>query len=139
MRGFPLIRGALVVVALLLLLIPLIRLTKTTAAPAVTAVPAETAKKSTVRLELTSSEAPFQYEVCHLGHVIWSGESTEHRVHKDVGMEFPKEGIDLEVKGSWIAEVPAGAVKLAVTRDDGEPQEQSVWATKTFDEVLTFH
>ncbi len=140
MRGFPLLRGVLAVAALLLLRVPLVHITKPAAAlPALAAASEKPNPKSTVQLELTATEAPFQFEVSHLGRVIWSGEATGHQARKEVAMDYPKEGVDLEIKGSWAREATFAAIKLTVTREEGEPQEKTVWAAKAFDEVLTFH
>jgi len=135
------LRAVLVLAALLLLLIPLLRLTQGTAAPALAdASPAEPrAKQATVHLELLSTRVPFHFELRYLGKVIWQGESMEAQVKKAVAMEFPKEGVDLELKGGWREDgASVAAVKLTVIPSDQQPREKSVWAQKEFDEVLTF-
>lgn len=138
MRGSPILRAVLVLAVLLLLLVPLNHLTKpvTVAAPrAEASLPPATA--TTVHLELTSTR-PFKFELLHLGRVVWSGESTANQMRKDVSMEFPKEGVDLELKGSWPGEESMAAIKLSVAPGEVQPVEKTTWGTKEFDEVLTF-
>jgi len=90
-----------------------------------------------VHLELTSTRVPFQFELLHLGKVIWSGDPAGNQVTTDVSMEFPKEGIDLELKGGWKDGESVAAVQLKVTSENGESAAKSVWGKKDFDEVLT--
>ena len=97
MRGSPLLRAILIVIALLALLIPLRTLTSRrseTATPLEQAVQGSTAKKR-FRLELTSTTVPFKYQIAHDGETIWSGESNSTTVATDVELKFPPEGIDL--------------------------------------------
>jgi hypothetical protein len=137
MRGSPILRAVLVVAALLLLLVPLVQLTKPVhAAPVAQSAPP--AATSVVHLELTSTRAPFEFELRHLGQVIWSGSATENQVSKDVAMNFPTEGVDLELKGQWTGGVSMAAIKLSVANGEARAVEKSLWATKEFDDVLTF-
>ncbi len=127
------------VIVLLLLLIPLRRLTRPTQPrAAVDQTQTQTVEVVPVQLELTTTRTPFQFEVRHLGHVVWSGETSENRARKEMAMEFPKEGIELELKGKWTGSTSVAAAKLTLTQGDGQPLEKSVWATGEFDEVLTF-
>ena len=100
MRGSPLLRVLLVVIALLAVLWPLRSLTthRTEGAPA----PRQTATaQSNVHLVLTSTPFPFTFEISHLGKTIWKGEATESSVARDVQMTFPSEGIDLLIDVKW--------------------------------------
>src|SRR4051794_34568218 len=118
MRGSPLLRAFLVVAALLLLLIPLLRLTKASTATAATVAPSKeeaTKKAIAVHIELTSTRVPLQFEVLHLGKVVWSGVATQNQVQKELEIEFPKEGVDFELKGNWKEGDALNAVKLTVT------------------------
>jgi len=136
MRGSPLLRAGLVLTALLLLSMPLLRLTH--GAKAASSAVRGPVEKSNVHLELLSTRAPFHFEVLHLGKIVWQGESAGNKATTEIAMEFPKEGIDLELKGGWQQEESVAAVKLIVTPKDDIPREKSVWAERTFDEVLTF-
>jgi hypothetical protein len=141
MRGSPLFRAVLVLGALLLLLLPLLRLTRGACTSASANIPSAgpIAEKMKVQFELLSSRVPFHFELRHLGKTIWQGESTEPEVKKEIEMEFPSEGVDLELEGGWRdGEQSAAAVKLTVIPRDGLPRDKSIWAQKDFDEVLTF-
>jgi hypothetical protein len=139
MQGSPLFRTALVVAVLLLLLFPLMHLTKApTATQAATSLPPEVNKTRKIHLQLASTRLPLHFELIHLGRTIWSGEATENEIQKEIEIKFPKEGIDLELKGRWNGGNALGAVKLTVTPDSAEPIEKTVWAKEDFDEVLTF-
>src|SRR4029077_5782289 len=119
MRGSPLLRALLVVIALLAVLWPLCRLTThRTEAPSV-AAPTAVAPESNVHLVLTSTSFPFTFEVSHLGKTIWKGEATESNVGRDVKISFPPEGIDLSVDAKWQSDKQA-AVRLDVAADNGE-------------------
>ena len=54
-------------------------------------------------------------------------------------MEFPKEGIDLEIKAQWPSGTDVSAVRVAITQGNQESIEKSAWGRATLDEVLTFH
>ena len=95
MRGSPVARAIVTVIALLALLLPLRRLTSHQSAT-VSPPPAQvsTAKKK-LHLELTSTTVPFKFQVTHGGEPIWSGESTSTTIATDTELRFPPEGIDL--------------------------------------------
>ena len=52
-------------------------------------------------------------------------------------MQFPKDGIDLEVKADWLPGTPLTAVRVTVTHSYGST-EQSAWGKEKVDAVLTF-
>ena len=136
MNGSPLLRGILVLIAMLALLIPLRRLTSHPEAKPAPAVPAEAAE-SGVHLALTSTETPFTFAVSHLGKVIWQGESATESTGKDVVMNFPPEGIDLSVEVRWHGEKTA-ALKLEATPKDGTTITRTIWGSGHASDVLTF-
>jgi hypothetical protein len=139
MRGSPLLRVLLVVIALLVVIWPLRSLTthrpeaSAAAAPTATAAAAE----SNVHLVLTSTSFPFTFEVSFLGKTIWKGEATESSVAKDVKMPFPSEGVDLSVDAKWQND-KQGALKLDVTPDDGDTMTKTLWGNGSASGVLTF-
>jgi hypothetical protein len=136
MRGSPLVRAILIIAILLLALIPLWRLThKPESAPFVEAAPAA---KASVRVELTFAHAPSDFQILHLGKIIWEGTSPGETAQKNLAMEFPKEGIDLEVKATWPAATPLTAVRVSVTRGNDAAIEKTAWGKGALDEVLTF-
>jgi len=138
MRGSPLLRAVLAVLALLALLAPLRSLTnrRTAAAPAQQAMAGAVTKKK-LRLELTSTTAPFKYQITSGGEPIWKGESDSTSVATDLELEFPPEGIDLVLDASWTEKKPT-AVRLTLTPQASATMAKTVWGTTSVSEVLTF-
>jgi hypothetical protein len=134
MRGSPLLRVLLIVVALLAMLWPLRSLTSHRAE---TRPPAATASEANVHLVLTSTSFPFSFEVSHLGKTIWKSESTESSISRDVKLEFPPEGVDLLLDVKCQGDKQA-AVKLDVTVDNGDTMTKTIWGTGSVSGVLTF-
>jgi hypothetical protein len=137
MRGSPLLRVLLVVIALLAVLWPLRSLTIHRAESPPTSSPAAAAPESNVHLVLTSTSFPFTFEVSHLGKTIWKGEAMESSVARDVKMAFPPEGIDLLVDAKWQG-AQQTAVKLDVTPDSSDTMTKTLWGTGGVSGVLTF-
>lgn len=139
MRGSPLIRAILVVIALLALSIPLRTLTSRrseTTTPLQQPAQGSTAKKK-FRLQLTSTTVPFKYQITSGGETIWSGESNSTTVSTDTELKFPPEGIDLVIDASW-TEQKQTAVRLALIPQDSAMMAKTVWGTTSVSEVLTF-
>ena len=137
MRGSPLLRVLLVVIALLVILWPLRSLTTHRPESPSTSSPAVAAPESNVHLVLTSTSFPFTFEVSHLGKTIWKGEAMESSVARDVKMAFPPEGIDLLVDAKWQG-AQQTAVKLDVTPDSSDTITKTLWGTGGVSGVLTF-
>ena len=137
MRGSPLLRTLVVLLILLGTAVPLWKLThKTEAAAAIE--DSTPAAKSNIHIELTFSRAPAEFQLLHLGKVIWEAKSPGETVRKDFALEFPKEGIDLEIKAAWPPGAAASAVRVSVTPGNGNAIEKSAWGAVSVDEVLTF-
>ena len=138
MRGSPLLRAVLVVLALLALLAPLRSLTnrRSAATPAQQAMAGAVTKKK-LRLELTSTTAPFKYQITSGGEPIWKGESDSTSVVTDLELEFPPEGVDLVLDASWTEKKPT-AVRLTLTPQGSATMAKTVWGTTSVSEVLTF-
>jgi hypothetical protein len=136
MRGSPLLRVLLVVIALLAVLWPLRSLTTHRAETAPTPQTAST-PGSNVHLVLISTSVPFTFEVSHLGKTIWKGEAMESSVASDVKMPFPPEGIDLLVDAKWQGDKQA-AVRLDVAVDNGDTTTKTLWGNGGVSGVLTF-
>ncbi|MBV8353597.1 MAG: hypothetical protein JOZ21_15120 [Verrucomicrobia bacterium] len=139
MRGSPLLRAVLVVLALLALLAPLRTLTnrRSEAAPSLQQAAQSSAAKKKIRLELTSTTAPFKYQITSGGQPIWSGESDSPIAATDLELEFPPEGIDLVLDASWV-EQKLTAVRLALTPQGSDTMAKTIWGTTNVSEVLTF-
>jgi hypothetical protein len=137
MRGSPLLRVLLVVIALLAVLWPLRSLTTHRAENASTAPQTSATPETNVHLVLTSTSFPFTFEVSHLGKTIWKGEASESSLARDVKMTFPAEGIDLLVDAKW-QDNKQGAVKLDVTVDNADAITKTLWGAGAVNGVLTF-
>ena len=137
MRGSPLLRVLLVVIALLGVLWPLRSLTTHRAENASTAPQTSATPETNVHLVLTSTSFPFTFEVSHLGKTIWKGEAPESSVARDIKMTFPPEGIDLLVDAKW-PDNKQGAVKLDVMVDNSDAMTKTLWGTGGVNGVLTF-
>ena len=137
MRGSPLARAIMTVIALLALLLPLRRLTSHQSST-VLPPPAQVSTASQkLHLELTSTTVPFKFQVVHGGKPIWSGESTATTVATDTELRFPPEGIDLVLDVSWVQDKET-AVRLALTPEDSDTIAKTMWGTTSASEVLTF-
>ena len=93
--------------------------------------------KKKFHLELTSTTAPFKYQITSGGESIWRGESDSATATTDLELEFPPEGIDLVLDASWIEQKPT-AVKLGLTPQGSATMAKTVWGTMSVSEVLTF-
>jgi hypothetical protein len=136
MRGSPLFRAGLVLLALLLLIVPLRSLTSQRAAPTLVPAPPATAPTS-IRLTIISTTYPFRFEISNLGKTIWKGESKESSSSKALALSFPPEGIDLAVAASW-AQPKETAVRVEVARGENPPLTRTLWGTARVNDVLTF-
>jgi hypothetical protein len=137
MRGSPLLRVLVVVIALLAVLWPLRSLTSHRAERPSAPAQSVAVPESNVHLVLTSTSFPFTFSVSHLGQTIWKGEASESSVARDVKMAFPPEGIDLLVDVKW-QDDKEGAVKLDVAVDNGETMTKTLWGAGSVSDVLTF-
>lgn len=136
MHGSPILRALIVVVVLLLAAIPVWSLTHQARA-ANHSAEAAPASLTTIRVTLTFAHTPEDFQVLYLGKVILSGKDPGFEFQKDVEMDFPKEGIDLEVKADWPPATPYTAVRVAVRHGYGTV-EKTAWGKDNVDEVLTF-
>ena len=136
MKGSPLLRALLVVIALLVLLWPLRNLTSHHA-KGPPSLPQTPATESNAHLGLTSTTFPFTFEISHLGKTIWKGEATENSVARDVQLIFPREGIDLLIDAKWEGQRQT-AVKIDLTPEGGDTITKTLWSTTEVNDVLTF-
>ena len=136
MRGSPLLRAAIVFAAILLAGVPVWSVThpKTTQR----AVEARSPEKQKLQLRLTFAHQPASVEVLHLGKVVWKETNPAPSIERTLNIEFPKEGVDFEIKARWPANTPATAVRAQLTTPSGETFEKSVWGEGALDEVVTF-
>jgi hypothetical protein len=137
MRGSPLARAIMTVIALLALLLPLRRLTSHQSSTVLPPPAQVSTARQKLHLELTSTTVPFKFLVTHGGKPIWSGKSTATIVATDTELRFPPEGIDLVLEVSW-SEDQETAVRLALTPEGSDTIAKTVWGTMNASEVLTF-
>lgn len=139
MRGFPLINGALILLALGLALVPLWKLTS---APEVVAVPAvQTEDRVTIptAISVQYAHAPDRLVISHLGQELWSaGSATEIDEGAEVALALPKEGIDLHVAATWPAGTPKTAIEIALEPEALAKQSANLWSEDGADDILTF-
>jgi hypothetical protein len=57
---------------------------------------------------------------------------------KDIAMNYPKEGVDLEYNVVWPPGTPLSAARLSVAANEGEPVEKTLWGEGQVDDVLSF-
>ncbi|HEY5035760.1 MAG TPA: hypothetical protein VII74_01365 [Chthoniobacterales bacterium] len=136
MRGSPLLRTGIVLLALLLLLPAVHSLTNHRPAPAMPAT-ATSGAAQPVRLTITSTVFPFHFAISHLGRIIWEDQNNAASSAKIVTLRFPPQGIDLLVQASWL-EKKEGAVRVEVVPPARAPIAQTLWGTGSVDDVLTF-
>jgi hypothetical protein len=136
MKGSPLFRACLVVLALLALIFPLRSLTAHRSAQAILALPLARAT-TPVLLRITSTTSPFRFEISHLGKTIWKSKSNDNSIAKEIALPFPSEGIDLVVDVSW-TEQKETAVRVEVTKPDNASISKTLWGIDHVSDTLTF-
>lgn len=136
MKGSPLLRALLALMAIALAGIPLWHLTRPSELHTIGAAP-EVAMRA-VKLSLTFSIEPVRFAVLHLGRVVWEqdGHGTENA--SEVKMAFPAEGVDLQFKVVWPPSAPVSALRVWLTDPDGNRHEQTLWGQGEMEEVATF-
>ena len=128
MKGWPLLRSFLALVALLLAGLPLRSLTreKTTQLPA----------KPNIRVTFT--QPPQTFSVKFLGKEILAGkDSTTFDASTTIEARFPDEGIDLVFEGTWPEYFRKVGASIRVTRENSQ-QTQTLWGKRNIFELLTF-
>ena len=140
MHGSPILRTIVVLLVLLLAGIPMYRMTHEVAG--VSVIPpaaAGAAHASTVHLGVAFAQKPVRFEVLYLGKPIWAEEPvTALAETRDLTMQYPKEGVDLEYKVLWPPGTPLTAARLSAGADDAEPVEKTLWGSGQVDDVLSF-
>ena len=127
-------QAALVVIVLLLLLIPLHRLTDRAASGTAVISPPSSTKHA--QLSIRSTAAPFRFQIEFLGKVLWAESSSSPELSKEVDIDFPKEGIDLAVDGSWDSQELV-ALEVSVSLPDGATLEKTLWGRGRISDVIT--
>ena len=140
MHGSPLLRTATVLMLLLVAAIPLWRMTHESAAASV--IPAASSapeQQSQVHLAVAFAQKPLRFEISYLGKPVWQSDLvTSLTAEKDIAMNYPKEGVDLEYNVVWPAGTSLCAARLSVAANDAEPVEKTLWGTGQVDDALSF-
>jgi len=126
-------------VAIALLGWPLWQLTRpeADAAPAPRATAPLTIKKA-IHLHLTFTTAPKSLVIKHLDGEVWKVTAPEVDLEKDVSLDYPAEGVDLQFHVEWPEGGPMAAMRVELTDPAGDTHDKSVWGKGIVDEVVTF-
>jgi hypothetical protein len=136
MRGSPLVRAFLAFILIGLMGWPLWVLTRpeAVAAPA----PAAPVVKKAISLHLTFTTVPKSLTIGHLDTELWKETAPQADMERQVTLEYPAEGVDLQFHIEWPEDGPLSAVRVQLTDPAGDTHEKSVWGKGTVDEVVTF-
>jgi hypothetical protein len=140
MRGFPLINGALILIALVVALIPLVRLTSAQRAELPTTVPTPTPSQGIpVTISARYAHPPTQLVISHLGQELWSAASrSEIDEGVNLALPLPEEGIDLLVTAAWPNGTPNTALEITLEPESLREQSKVLWGEGQAEDVLTF-
>lgn len=136
MRGSPVIRAIVALVALLAFAPLLAKVTSNRARVEVVAPVAAVAKK--VQLVLSFTALPKRVTVLHLGREVWAkaDPSTEEELSLDV--PWPAQGGELAFRVEWPAGAPIAAMRVRLTDPQDIELERSLWGTGPTEDVLNF-
>ena len=140
MRGFPLLNGAFIVMALGLVLLPLLRLTSSDAGSTKPSAPTMPQPSGIATgISVRYAHAPTSLTLSHLGKTLWQTTSV---AEIDAGREVPlilgSEGIDLLLAVIWTEGTPATAIGITLQPEGLAEQSQVLWGEGSVEDVLTF-
>jgi hypothetical protein len=138
MRGSPLRRACLIILALVLVGLPVWRITSVQPETQPTATKKLPLSPTPLRLLVTFAHPPQSWTLRHLGKVIAENQTSPHLEITSL-LEFPAEGIDLQLKVAWPKSTPETAVKIEVIQPDGTSLQGTLWGLGTLDDVITLH
>ena len=119
---------------------PLWQLTRPQAVEASTPAPklaAPSAAKA-IGLHLSFTTVPKSFVVRHLDKEVWKGTSPEADMEQQVTLDYPAEGVDLQLHVEWPDGAPLSALRVQLTDPAGDMHEKSLWGKGVMDEVVTF-
>ncbi len=137
MKGWPLLRTFLTLLALLLAGLPLRSLTR----PKPSSIPMEVKVPTTekITIALTFTQPPEKFFLKFLGReILAQNDAAFFDASTTIDAHFPPEGIDLVFDGTWQEYFKKVGVSIQVTRADGSRQIQTLWGKRTIFELLTF-
>ena len=138
MRGSPILRAALVFIALLSLAPLLWRLTRADAHTVLQPAAQQPVKNAKTEVRLTFSTPAKRAVIQHLGKEVWSKASPTTEESFTCEIPWPKEGVELHVLVHWPEGTHSAAMRVRLTAPDGTEHDRSVWGDTTADDVLTF-
>jgi hypothetical protein len=94
-------------------------------------------KDESVTLQLTFTTVPASVTVSHLGKPIWNEKPAQPEMERELRLEYPKEGIDLQFDIEWPDQALC-AMRATFTDPEKTQHEKSVWGRGSVSEVLTF-
>ena len=142
MRGSPLLRAALVFIALLALAPIVASITRKTAPAAGMVEPPEITTPDVAAAKIegawTFTTPPQRVAVKHLGAEVWGKVSPGAQVEFSITIPWPAEGVELHVAIEWPPGTETAAARLRLTAPDGAEHDRTVWGGASADEVLVF-
>jgi hypothetical protein len=136
-RGSPILRSAVVLLALLALAPMLWRLTEPATAGAPTSsVPVRVTKTAAIDVDLNFSSPANRVIFQHLGAEIWSKSQPALDESFSCKIPWPKEGVELRVLVEWPEGAPSAAMRLRTVSPTGTEYDRTVWGSGTVEEVL---
>lgn len=136
MRGSPLLRAALVLLALLALA-PLVRQV-TARQSAVVPLAAQPVAVKRIHLALSFTAQPKSVSISHLGKQVWSKAGPGSQEECDLPLSWPREGIELLFRVEWPADAPLAAMRVKLTDPADNELERSLWGRGVVEDVLRF-
>jgi len=94
--------------------------------------------KKAIHLHLTFTAVPQSLIVRHLDGEVWKATAPEADMEKDVSLDYPAEGVDLQFHVEWPRGRAAGCDARGLTDPAGDTHDKSVWGKGIVDEVVTF-
>lgn len=139
MRGWPLGRAFLALIALLLLAWPLKHLTAPKQ-PQNQPLALQKNETEMIGIHVAFSAPPQRFSVKFLGHDVLSGPngSTSLEYGRQTVLRFPSEGIDLVASAAFDNETAPQKMDVELVRADGTKQSRSLSGTKEIEDVLFF-
>ncbi|MEI9895564.1 MAG: hypothetical protein WDN28_17155 [Chthoniobacter sp.] len=89
-------------------------------------------------MHLTFTTAPKSFVVKHLDEEVWKATAPEADLEKEIALDYPDEGVDLQFHIEWPDDAPVAALRARLTDPAGDTHEKSVWGKGIVDEVVTF-
>lgn len=138
MRGSPLLRALFAFLIIASLGWPLWQLTRPEAVAAPLLKPATAPIKKAISLHLTFTTVPKNLSVRHLEEEVWKEGAPQAEMDKEVSLDYPDEGIDLQFHIEWPDDGPVSALRVRLTDPAGDTHDKSIWGKGTVDEAVTF-